>query len=155
MRNSEFSREKPVLFLTLTIFLFTNPSNKEELVSPAQLPDCIFFKSGFKSARNASRKYERPHNKLFKQLMRPALFETATDKPLLKSAISLFSASNSAAAILSYSSALAISRACFCLAFASAFTKACLASSSARFLSYLTCRDVKVLLDVVLTLSAT
>ena len=87
--------------------------------------------------------------------MGPVLFETAADEPLSESAISLFSASNSAAAILSYSSAFGISRACFCLASASAFTKACLASSSARFLSYLTCRAIKVLLDVVLTLSAT
>ena len=39
------------LFFTLSILPFTNPFNEEELVSLAQLPNCIFFNCGFVSAR--------------------------------------------------------------------------------------------------------
>ena len=105
--------------------------------------------------RKGSGKQQQQQQQQQQELVGPALLEADTDEPLLKSAISLFFAFNLDAAILSCSSVFAISRGCFCLASASAFGKACLASSSARLLSNLTFRAIKVLLDVTLTLSAT
>ena len=98
-RNSEFSREKALLFLNLTTFPSTDLSNDGELFYPTQFPNGIFFKCSFEWARNASQKSERLPIKLIEELIGPALLETDTDKHLSEGAISLSSASDLAAAI--------------------------------------------------------